>query len=278
MSNSSRIILLLILSIAFACDSAKENPLKGLPSGIWAPTTNLLSEGLGVQNISTKGDIYYSTPFLIIDRNATTLSHYNPISNKTESPVDKNKEENWRCRTYGLGTLFLESNPSKDTLSCFFKNQQGELEKIEYVLFMENPTTKIAVDTLRKQLRGTTWSLNPNLKIVFHKLSDEVDGQRIFSHYINLADSSDIKDSIGSFSFQQNKGFIFLNFKPQDSLTSESFVLKSINTTQTELQLIPLISGLNDSVLVLKKDFQDIPYVDSLRKAYIIATEKNEAM
>lgn len=273
MSNYYTVLLLITLFITSACDSPKENPLKGLPSGVWAPTTNLSSKGLGVQNISMRGSVSYSTPFLILDDNATTLSYYNPISNNTEFPVDKNEEGNWRSRIYSLGTLLLESNSSKDTLFCFFEDTQEKLEKIDYIQLIANTKTKIAADVLRKQLRGTTWSFSPELKIVFHKLSDEVDGRSIFSHYINLVDSSKIKDIVGSSSFQQNKDFVFINFRLQDSSSDEFFVLKNINEAQTELQLIPLISEATDSILVLKKDTQDIPYVDSLRKAYIIAAK-----
>lgn len=143
---------------------------------------------------------------------------------------------------------------------------------------IKNSKAKRTAEVLRKQLRGSTWSLSSESKIVFHKLSDEVDGRNIFSHYINLVDSSEIKDIIGSFYFQQNKGFVFLNFRAMRSPVDEFFVLKNINEAQTELQLIPLISEATDSILVLKKDVQDIPYVDSLRKAYIIAAKKNEAM
>lgn len=278
MSNCYIVVLLLLFSVTSACDSPKENPLKGLPSGIWAPIANLSSKGLGVQNISMRGSVSYSTPFLILDNNATTLSYYNPISNMTEFPVEKNEEGNWQTSIYSLGTLLLESNPSKDTLSCFFEDEQGGLDKIDYVLLTESPKTKIVADVMRKQLRGTTWGLSPESKIVFHKLSDEVDERSIFSHYINLVDSSEIKDIIGSFYFQQNKGFVFLNFRAMRSPVDEFFVLKNINEAQTELQLIPLISEATDSIIVLKKDVQDIPYVDSLRKAYIIAAKKNEAM
>lgn len=278
MSNSNKLVLLffLILFITSACDSPKENPLKGLSSGIWAPTTNL-PIGLGIQNISINGEAFYNTPFLIIDHNATTLSYYNSISNMTDFPVEKNEEGNWQTRIYGLGTLLLKSNPSKDTLFCFFENEQGELEKINYIQLI-NSKTKITVDQLKKQLRGTTWNLNHELKIVFHKLPGEVDGVNIFSHYINIVDSSNIKDIVGSSLFQENNSFVFINFKSQDSYMDETFVVKSIDKAQLELQLIPLISGVNDSILVLKKDIQDIPYVDSLRKTYIIAAKKNEAM
>lgn len=122
MSNSYKAVLLLvfILCIISACDSPKENPLKGLPSGVWAPIANLSSKGLGVQNISMMGSVSYSTPFLILDDNATTLSYYNPISNMTEFPLEKNEEGNWQTSIYSLDTLLLESNSSKDTLSCFF--------------------------------------------------------------------------------------------------------------------------------------------------------------
>lgn len=271
--HKKAMFLLFVICISYACNTKEANPLEGLPSGIWAPTTP--SKEFGVQQTSMKGDLSYSTPFFIIDGNPSTISYYNPISNQTEFPVEKDMEENWQVEIYSVGTLLLESNSNKDTLSCFFKNEQGVLEKVDYVLLMEATKPKITSDLLRKQLRGTTWSLSPEVKVVFHALPNEVDGSRIFSHYVHLVDSSTIKDVVGAFSFLQNKDFIFLEFQPQHLLKDEFFVLKDINKAQTELQLIPLIEGVYDSTLVLQKESKDIPYVDSLRKGYQAAVKAN---
>lgn len=273
MSNSHIVILLLIFCVSTACNKEEENPLKGLSSGIWIPT-ELAQIGL----IPIGGDSiqYHDAPIWITDSNELTINHYRSVENGLK--VIQDTEGNWRIRFFSNQELLINSNENKDTLTLFSNSKNGA-KTIKYTFLLKNPEFNISIDSLKKGLRGTTWNTNTSIhnKILFHNDSLRPKGSlaTISTKILTVNDTSDIQELSSFVILKKLKGFIFLEFTSPSLNTSEIFVLKNINIDKTILELIPLKKQLYDSTLVLKKELQDIPYVDSLRKSYQVATKAN---